>query len=46
MGETGPGRVSDEAGAILVEDLERRSVRLDSLWKAQPALLVFLRHFG
>lgn len=29
-----------------VLDLEGRSVRLGSLWRGRPAILVFVRHFG
>lgn len=46
MAETAADRIGAEAGAVEVEDLAGRRVRLDSLWKAQPVVLVLLRHFG
>jgi len=38
--------VGPAAAAAEVEDLDGRRVRLDSLWRARPVVLVFLRHFG
>ena len=38
--------VSPEAAAVAVENLDGKRGRLDALWKAQPVVLVFLRHFG
>jgi hypothetical protein len=35
-----------ELGGITVRDLEDREVRLGDLWVDQPAVLVFLRHYG
>ena len=35
-----------ELGAVKVRDLEGREVRLGDLWEDQPAVLVFLRHYG
>jgi prostamide/prostaglandin F2alpha synthase len=42
-------RVPADAGglaAVTVRDLEGREVRLGELWEDQPAVLVFLRHYG
>lgn len=36
----------DEFGAIEVYDESGKSVVLSSLWQKNPALLVFVRHFG
>lgn len=36
----------DEFGALEVYDESGQSVILSSLWKKNPALLVFVRHFG
>ncbi len=38
--------VSPDAAAAEVEDLDGTRVRLESLWRARPVVLVFLRHFG
>jgi peroxiredoxin len=38
--------VGDSAPDALLTDLERREVRLSSLWKKRPAVVVFLRYFG
>ena len=38
--------VGDPAPDALLTDLERREVRLSSLWKERPAVVVFLRYFG
>ena len=38
--------VGDLAPDALLTDLERREVRLSSLWKERPAVVVFLRYFG
>jgi peroxiredoxin len=38
--------VGDPAPDALLIDLERREVRLSSLWKERPAVVVFLRYFG
>jgi hypothetical protein len=35
-----------ELGRVTVRDLEDREVRLGDLWEDQPAVLVFLRHYG
>lgn len=33
-------------GAMTVQDEQATAIRLDSLWRDQPAALVFVRHFG
>jgi hypothetical protein len=33
-------------GDVRVKDLEGREVQLRELWRARPAVLVFLRHYG
>jgi peroxiredoxin len=38
--------VGDRAPDALLVDLDRRDVRLSSLWSERPAVLVFLRYFG
>jgi hypothetical protein len=43
---TRPPADAGELGAIAVRDLEDREVRLGELWRDQPAVLVFLRHYG
>jgi hypothetical protein len=35
-----------ELGAVTVRDLEGKEIRLGDLWEDQPAVLVFLRHYG
>jgi hypothetical protein len=35
-----------ELANVSVRDLEDREVRLGELWQHQPAVLVFLRHYG
>jgi prostamide/prostaglandin F2alpha synthase len=35
-----------ELGGVTVRDLDDREVRLGELWEDQPAVLVFLRHYG
>lgn len=36
----------DAFGALEVQDQSGTSIVLSSLWKKNPALLVFVRHFG
>lgn len=36
----------NDFGAIEVYDDSTQAVKLSSLWKKNPALLVFVRHFG
>ena len=38
--------VPAEAAALELEDADGGRVRLGSLWAEQPAVVVFLRHFG
>src|SRR5919109_2918932 len=38
--------VGDPAPDALLLDLDRRDVRLSSLWRDRPAVVVFLRYFG
>jgi hypothetical protein len=35
-----------ELGRLTVLDLDGRAVPLGDLWKDQPAVLVWLRHYG
>ncbi len=42
MNETLSAALSD----ISLPDTEGREVRLGSLWRSSPAVLVFLRHYG
>jgi hypothetical protein len=35
-----------ELSGLEVLDPTKQKIRLDSLWKEQPLVLVFLRHFG
>lgn len=35
-----------ELADSIVKDLEGRDVRLGDFWRDQPAVLVFVRHFG
>ena len=41
-----PPADAGELGRVTVRDLEDREVRLGDLWEDQPAVLVFLRHYG
>jgi hypothetical protein len=41
-----PPADAGELGNVSVRDLEDREVRLGELWRDQPAVLVFLRHYG
>ena len=38
--------ISKTAAKLLVEDLDGDEHELQELWSRQPAVLVFLRHFG
>jgi hypothetical protein len=40
--ETFSARLAD----ITLPDADERPIRLGSLWAAQPAVIVFLRHYG
>jgi hypothetical protein len=37
---------ADALANVVVRDLRGNDVRLGDLWSSQPALLVFLRHYG
>ena len=41
-----PPADAGELAGVAVRDLEDREVRLGELWEDQPAVLVFLRHYG
>ena len=43
-----PSRPADASGLedLVLKDLEGRDVRLGERWSRNPALLVFLRHYG
>ncbi len=38
--------LSSRLTMIVLPDTDRREVRLGSLWATQPAVVVFLRHYG
>ena len=47
MTRPAPGPMVDSSAAeAKVEDLDGRTHRLETVWAAQPVVLVFLRHFG
>jgi hypothetical protein len=35
-----------ELGDVVVKDTEGRDVRLRDVWRDQPAVVVFVRHYG
>jgi hypothetical protein len=37
---------SAKLSAIVLPDADERPVRLGSLWESQPAVIIFLRHYG
>jgi hypothetical protein len=39
-------KIDPRLGDVVVKDVNGAAVRLGSLWAEQPALLVFVRHFG
>ncbi len=41
-----PRSLSEALAGIVLPDAAGRQVRLGSLWENQPAVLVFLRHYG
>ena len=41
-----PRTLSDGLAPIVLPDAGGREIRLGSLWERQPAVLVFLRHYG
>jgi hypothetical protein len=40
------GSLSATLAGIVLPDCDGREIRLGSLWERQPAVLVFLRHYG
>jgi hypothetical protein len=38
--------LSSKLAEIVLPDADGREVRIGSLWASQPAVLVFLRHYG
>jgi hypothetical protein len=38
--------LSTALAPISLPDVDGREIRLGELWKSQPAVLVFLRHYG
>jgi len=40
------GSLNSQLAGIELPDSDGRAVRLGSLWLAQPAVIVFLRHYG
>jgi len=40
------GSLSNKLAFITLPDCDGREVRLGSLWDKQPAVIVFLRHYG
>ena len=38
--------LSESLANISLPDSDGREVRLGSLWETQPAVIVFLRHYG
>ena len=40
------GSLNARLDGIVLPDADGRPVRLGSLWAEQPAVLVFLRHYG
>jgi hypothetical protein len=41
-----PPKRADELADIVLKSYRGDEVRLGDLWREQPALLVFLRHYG
>ena len=37
---------SAKLSAIVLPDADESPVRLGSLWESQPAVIIFLRHYG
>lgn len=47
MPESGAdGTLSSRLTMIVLPDADGKELRLGSLWATQPAVLVFLRHYG
>lgn len=38
--------LSAKLSAIVLPNADERPVRLGSLWESQPAVIIFLRHYG
>jgi len=43
---TGPPKTAESLAGVTLPDHDGNEVRLGSLWEDDPALLVFLRHYG
>lgn len=43
---TNPPSDASELADLHVQDVEGNDVRLGDLWREQPAVLVWLRHYG
>lgn len=41
-----PQSFAESLAQIELPDAEGRAVRLGALWERQPAVIVFLRHYG
>jgi len=40
------GTLSEALAGIVLPDCDGHEIQLGSLWERQPAVLVFLRHYG
>jgi hypothetical protein len=40
------GTLAAALAAVVLPDADGREIRLGSLWERQPAVVVFLRHYG
>lgn len=40
------GTFSSRLSMIMLPDLDGKEIRFGSLWMRQPAVVVFLRHYG
>jgi len=38
--------LSEALAQIVLPDVDGRNLRLGTLWEGQPAVVVFLRHYG
>ena len=43
---TRPPARADELADVVLQDHNGEDIRLGDLWRDQPAVLVFLRHYG
>ena len=41
-----PASLSQSLAPVILPDADGRDIRLGSLWENQPAVIVFLRHYG